>query len=450
MIKKILLLFIVMVSIGGAYAQSQSSADLKKKQAEIQREIDALRKQLDETKKYKRQSLSALNIVQKKIRLREAQIRNVNQQINLIQGNINSHWRDIVKLRSELDTLRLQYEKSVVYAYKNRSNYDFVNFIFSAGSFNDALKRVAYLKSYRAYREQQAVNIKNTQTQLEQKIANLNQSKQQKSSALEEQNKQFKVLQDERKEKDAVVSKIKGQEKELLKDMAAKRKQDNALRNALSAAIRREVDAERKRVAAIEKERKAKEDAARKAAAATAKKDADEAAKSGTVVARPVTPVEKPAEKPAATKPLSVFDNRDEVKLVSDNFEKNKGSLPWPVNAGRIAMKFGRNRYEGLTVDYDNPGITIEADAGSTIKAVFDGEVSYVISVGPVQGVILRHGKYFTTYSNLSSVSVSKGQQIKTGQSIGRLDEKDAGRGELEFLITNDKNVNLNPETWLR
>lgn len=445
MIKKIWILLLIVASSLGTFAQNaSSSADLKKQQAAIQKEIDELKKQLAETNKYKRKSLAELNLVQKKLRLRESQIKVINDQINLIQSDINQSWRDIVKLRAELDTLKIQYQKSVVYAYKNRSNYDFVNFIFSAGSFNDALKRMAYLKSYRAYREQQAINIANTQSQLEQKINNLNLSKKEKSSALEEQNKQFKVLAEERAEKNAVVSKIKSQERELTKEMTDKRKQDNKLKAAINAAIRREIEAEKKRLAAIEKERKEKEEAARKAAVAAAKKE-----ESSTAATKPAAkPVE---EKPAApAKPLDVFDTREEVKLASDNFEKNKGSLPWPVNAGRVAMKFGRNQYEGLKVDYDNEGITIEAEANSSIKAVFDGEVSAIFTIGSIQAVIIKHGKYFTTYSNLSKVTVSKGEKVKTGQLIGRLEEKDAGRGELEFLITNDDRINLNPELWLR
>ncbi len=439
MFKKALYLFIFLAIGAVAMAQNQSSAELKKKQADIQREIDELRNEIAQTKKYKKKSLSELNLVQRKLRLRESQIRNINQQINLIQGNINQSWRDIVKLRTELDTLKRQYASSVVYAYKNRSNYDFLNFIFSASSFNDAVKRMAYLKSYRAYREQQAENIHNTQEQLQQKISNLNANKAQKSEVLQEQNKQFKVLETEKKEKDEVVREIRGREKELTNDLNRKRKQDIQLRNAIASAIRREVEAAKKRERE-EAARRAKEEAAR----ATSSKPAEEAGKSATASS-------KPAEKPAKeNKPLSILESSEEVKLISDNFEKNRGHLPWPMNQGRIAMGFGRQQFEGLKVDYFNPGITIEGDAGSSIKAVFDGEVSAVISVGPTQGVILRHGKYFTTYSNLSTVSVSKGQQIKTGQVLGRLDEKDSGRGELEFVITSDKNVNMNPESWLR
>ncbi|MCF1716648.1 peptidoglycan DD-metalloendopeptidase family protein [Flavihumibacter sp. RY-1] len=448
MIKKIWILLLIVASSLGTFAQNaSSSADLKKQQAAIQKEIDELKQQLAETNKYKRKSLAELNLVQKKLRLRESQIKVINDQINLIQSDINQSWRDIVKLRAELDTLKIQYQKSVVYAYKNRSNYDFVNFIFSAGSFNDALKRMAYLKSYRAYREQQAINIANTQSQLEQKINNLNLSKKEKSSALEEQNKQFKVLAEERAEKNAVVSKIKSQERELTKEMTAKRKQDNKLKSAISAAIKREIAAEKKRLAELEKERKAKEDAARKAAAAAAAAAKKEEGSTAATKTPTKTVEEKPVSKP--TSDADVMEIREEIKLASNIFEKNQGGLPWPVNSRRITMKFGRNKYEGLNVDYENEGITIEAEANSSIKAVFDGEVSAIFTIGSVQAVILKHGKYFTTYSNLSRVLVSKGDKVKTGQLIGRLEEKEGGRGELEFLITNDNQINLNPELWL-
>lgn len=439
MMRKILFLFVTLLVTGAGMAQS--SAELKKKQSEIQKEIDDLKSQIEQTKKYKKKSLSELNLVQKKLRLRESQIHVMNDQIQLIQGNINQSWRDIVKLRAELDTLKEQYQTSVVYAYKNRSNYDFLNFIFSSANFNDALKRMAYLRSYRNYREQQAENIMNTQKQLETKMGALKDNQAEKREALQEQNKQYKVLNEERKEKDAVVSEIKGQEKELMKDMADKRKQDVKLKSAISAAIRREVELAKKEEAA----RRAREDAARKAAAA-----ANAPVAAAKTESKPIESTSSPKTS-KENKPLSVLESSAEVKLISDNFEKNKGSLPWPVSQGRIAMKFGPNRYEGLEgIIYDNPGLTIEADAGTSVKAVFDGEVSTVINIGSVQGVIVKHGKYFTTYSNLSSVSVSKGQQIKVGQVVGRLDEKDGGRGELEFVITNERNINLNPEAWLR
>ncbi|MBL0133209.1 MAG: hypothetical protein IPP79_03930 [Chitinophagaceae bacterium] len=162
---------ILFLSVGTvAFAQQGSSEDLRRQQAEIQKEINELKETLKATQKNKKASLGELAMVQKKLRLREQAIDNISDQINLIQGTINQSRGEINKLRMELDTLKVQYEKSVVYAYKNRSNYDFLNFIFSAASFNDAVKRVEYLKTYRNYRQQQAENIRNTQTSLHQRL----------------------------------------------------------------------------------------------------------------------------------------------------------------------------------------------------------------------------------------------------------------------------------------
>jgi len=413
----------------------QSSSDLRKKQSAIQKEINDLKKSLNETKRYKKQGLAQYNLVQKKIRLRENQISNINQQINYIQGDINQSNREINKLNNELDTLKIQYAKSVIYSYKNRSNYDFLNFIFSAGSFNDALRRVAYLKSYRGYREEQANNIQRTQQQLQQKITGLNENKFRKSEALQEQSEQMRVLEDDKKEKEAVVKKLKSREKELMKDMAYKRKQDMNLRSAINAAIKREIAKEK------EKQRLADLAASKKVADVSKKAKPDNNNAGAATRRNPVS---------TGTKTPSVFDNRPEIKALSDNFEKNRGNLPWPVSAGNISMRFGPQDYMGGELKYNNPGITIEASEGSSVKAVFDGEVTYIINIGSVQGVIIKHGKYFSTYSNLESVSVSKGQQIKIGQVIGKLAGKDEGRGELEFLITNEKSQNVDPEKWLR
>jgi septal ring factor EnvC (AmiA/AmiB activator) len=423
----------------GVFGQATKS-DLEKQRAAIQKEIDDVKASLNETKKNKKETLGQLSLIQKRLLLRQSEIDNINQQIGLIQGDINNSSRDISKLIKELDTLKNQYEKSVLYAYKNRSNYDFLNFIFSSSNFNDALKRVAYLHSYRNYREQQAANIKNTQALLEQKIAGLNQNKAKKSVVLIEESKQRQVLEVEKKEKDGVISKLKLREKELMAEIAAKRKQDQKLAAAITTAIRRAREAAMKEAAAAAKKKQAEDLAnTNKSKITTAPKTTSPAA------AEP----EVKHEAKAATN-LSPFDADPESRALSADFEKNRGNLPWPIDKGKVSMHFGIQRVEGLDkITYDNPGITIETDAGKVVKAVFDGEVSYIINIGEIQGVIIKHGKYFTTYSNLSSASVAKGQQVKRGQVIGHVADKGDGDGDLEFLISNEKN-NVNPELWLR
>lgn len=431
--KKLILFCTATLLYAGTLLQAQSKAELEKQRAAIQREIEDVKRSLNETKKNKKETLGQLSLVQKKLGLRMAEINNINQQINLIDGDINQSYKDIGKLKKDLDTLKTQYQKSVLYAYKNRSNYYFLNFIFSANSFNDALKRVAYLRSYRTYREQQVATIERTQELLEQKISGLNENKEKKTVVLSEQNKQKQMLEVEKKEKDVVVSKLKAREKELNNEIAAKKKQDLNVSKAITAAIRRATEAAAKEAAA---KRKAE------ALANTNRNAATTTAPSTAPVAKNETRVIKPSK--------SIFDDDPATRALSDDFEKNRGSLPWPIESGRVSMHYGPQAIEGTTVRYDNKGITIETDAGKSVKAVFDGEVTGVISIGSVDAVVIKHGKYFSTYSNLESVSVSKGQQVKRGQVIGKVAEKDAGDGDLEFLISNDKDQYLNPESWLR
>ncbi|MEO5682225.1 MAG: peptidoglycan DD-metalloendopeptidase family protein [Chitinophagaceae bacterium] len=420
-----------------AFSQQPGKGELEKQRAAIQKEIDDVKRSLDETKRNKKTSLAQLNAVQKKLQLRQREINVINQQMNLIEGDINQGWRDITKLKKELDTLKLQYGKSVVYSYKNRSNYDFLNFIFSAGSFNDALKRVSYLKSYRAYREEQANNIVRTQDQIQGKITNLNQSRVQKSLVLKEEDKAKEKLEDEKREKDEVVGKLKAREKELNKEFTDKKKQDMKLASAITAAINRAIAA----------------------AKAEAKKNAELAAKNNAAAAKNnVAATVTPANKNTATsttpvtaaprKDFSTLDADPAARILSANFEKNRGSLPWPLESGRISMRYGNQTIGSLHIV--NNFLTFETEAGKSVKVIFDGEVSLITYIGDVQAVIVRHGKYFTTYSNLSSVSVTKGQQVRTGQVLGKVAEKEDNLGELELGISNDLNKNFDPEKWLR
>jgi murein hydrolase activator len=415
-----------------AQSQAQSKADLENERASIQKEIEEVKRSLDETKKNKKETLGQLALLQRKLRLRQAAIQNINGQINFIQGDMNQSWHDILKLRKELDTLRSQYEESVVYAYKNRSNYDFLNFIFSASSFNDALKRVEYLRSYRAYREERAENIRKTQLLLQLKIDGLRVKRQEKDLVLQKQNKERAVLEDEKKEKDQFISKLKSREKELQKDLAIKKRQDDKLQNALRAAINREL-------------RLAKE----KALVEEKKEAADNPAKSNPANTNPdVNPVTKSGN--ISAKPKSVFEKTPEGLIVSENFIINKGKLPWPVESGHISIPFGPYSVEGLKgITSNSPGITIETQVGSAVKAIFDGEVSTVFNIEGSSAVLIKIGKFFISYSNLSSVNVAKGEKVRVGQLLGKAGENADGNGEIQLVLMDEKR-NLNPEQWLR
>jgi len=431
MLKRLLAAVFLLTIILRSEAQPppvQTKADLEKERAAIQKEIEGVRQSLDETHKNKRETLGQLALLQRRLRLRESAIRNINAQIDVIQGDMNESWREIVKLKAELDTLKIQYAQSIVFAYKNRSSYDFLNFIFSATTFNDALRRVEYLKSYRAYREERAENIRNTQQLLQAKIDGLKLTRAEKDDALKKQSRERQTLEEERKEKDAVVQQLQSHEKELKKEMAMKQKQDRQLEAAISAAVRRAI-----------KEATKKNAEATKAAAASAP------------VAKTPPPADASSGAPAEPATLNtvksggktVFTSDEDLHLSGD-FLKNRGHLPWPVS-GTISMAYGEHEYIP-GVKHNNIGVTIDAHAGSVVKAVFDGEIESVLNIGDAQAVMIRHGKYFTTYSNLGTVSVTKGEKVRMGQILGEVDHN----GQLEFIVSDEKYNNYDPERWLR
>lgn len=428
---KIITAFIFILFALSASAQQPADKDaLQRQREQLKKEIQETEKALIETRKTTKVNLGQLSLINKKMDLQGNVINNISSEIKKLDDNIYLSQLEINKIKRILDTLKVEYAKSMVYAYKNRSNYDFLNFIFSANNFNDAIKRIAYLKSYRTYREMQAENILKTQAMLEDKIEVLSGTKKQKNVVLSEQDKELEKLAKQKEEKATVVNQLKGRQKELLEQVKAKRKQDAKIKNAITAMIRREIE-----IAKAEAARKEKE---RLEALKKNKPEATEETKEAATAK---------ASKPAAPRSNSVLVSSEADKALNASFEKNKGSLPWPAD-GFVISHFGPNQYPG-GIDYNNPGVSIGTKVGESVKAVFDGEVTLVSYIDNRQAVFIKHGKYFTVYSNLASASVQRGNKVKTGQVIGKADANDEGQGEVDFILMKE-NDNVNPESWLR
>lgn len=411
------------------FAQTpEDKAQLERERQEIQKEIKAIQNEYNQLKGRTKQIVGQYNLIDRKIKLQNKYISNISKELRMIDDDIYLSNIEIYRLSKLLDTLKAQYSRSVVYAYKNRSNYDFLNFIFSANSFNDAVKRVSYLKTYRAYREQQVNTIKETQQLIARRKAEQLGKKRQKDNALQNQTEQARALEGQKKEKDVVLSQLKSQEKNLEKQIAAKKKKDRDLKNAIDALVRRIIDEEKKKAAA-------------------------EALKNKPAVTNPVTPSNPTVTtKPAATKTESFLELNAEDKALGASFEGSRAKLPWPVDQGYVCTHFGYYQIEGTKLKDNSPGITIcTPQAGLNVKSVFEGEVKAVFNIGDTKSVMIQHGKYFTVYSNLGSVNTSKGAMVKTGQVIGKVgeDESDGEGGKLDFLLMIESK-NVNPEQWLR
>jgi murein hydrolase activator len=442
-----LLLFICFLSGLSVFAQTRE--ELQKRKQEIERELEDLTRQYAETQNSKKTSLKQLAIIKKKINARQDLVNDINREVRQLDETIYLNERDIYRLKKELDTLKVKYAKSIVFAYKNRSSYEYLNFLFSAGNFNDAIKRITYLKSYRQNRETQATAIAKSEQLLTDKINTLSINKKERLSTLQVQSKQLMVLQDDKKEQDKVVDQLKGKEKELNAQIKEREKQRQKVLLAVNAVIRREIEEAKKRDEA--KRLKALEDQ-KKAAAAS--KSNDVVAKNNT----PTKPVKKANDNEPSTGMTSVAKDRTYSPLESTpegmemslNFENNRGRLPWPVSNGIVTIDFGVTNMEGTKLAQKSDGIEISVPVGSNVRCVADGEVVYAAEAAGELIVIVKHGKYFTGYKNLSSLNVSRDQSVKAGSVLGKSGTSIDGEGAILFMIMNDKSVPQNPKPWLK
>jgi murein hydrolase activator len=409
--------------------------ELEKQKKQLKSELEQTERMLNDNKTKSKENYVQWKLANDKVNLQDRLIDNISRDINLLDNSMYTTQRDINRYNKLLDTLKQEYAKSMVYAYKNRSNYDYLNFIFSAASFNDAIKRITYLKSYRDYREMQGQNILRTQDLRKKRIEELSGSKKEKSVALESKDKEMATLEKEKVEKDRIMNELKKQGKQLNDKISAIKKQQKKVDNAIAAAIKRALDVARKEAAA-----KAAKDAA-------AVKAAEKNKEPVTTPSNPTVKVAAPIKKPEVKLRESVLLNDANIALNTD-FVKNKGTLPWPVDKGYTLMHYGPNTLPSGTT-LVSTGVTIATDIGGPVKTVFDGTVSSIIYVDEMQVVIIQHGKYFSTYSNLESVSVQKGQQVQRGQVVGRAAANLDGVGAVDFYISDEKS-NQDPERWLR
>lgn len=399
----------------------ETREELEKQRTALKKEMEQTQKLLNSNKAKTKENLARWKLINDKLNLQNRLIENISKDINILDNNITSNQREINRYNKLLDTLKEEYAKSMVYAYKNRNSYDFLSFIFSAASFNDAIKRIAYLKYYRDYREKQGENILRTQELRKQKVNELGSIKEKKSEVLEIKDKELTALEVQKAEKDKIVNDLKKEGKQLNNQLAAFKKQNAKVERAIAAAIKKARDDARK--AAIVKSTPPKTNTDPK-------------------------PPKRGGENPPPVAPPPIELNA-ESKVLNENFKKNRGLLPWPVDKGIPILHYGDNTLPSGSKIYVT-GVTVSTDIGSNVKSVFDGVVSSVVFIEDMEVVIIQHGEYFSTYSNLGSVSVKAGQNVKTGQVIGKAAANLDGNGSIDLYINDAKGNNIDPEKWLK
>jgi len=382
-------------------AKGQGKQELQQKKKELQKEIVYTNKLLNETAENKKASINQLVQLNKKIGAREELIQTMNQEIALIDQSIDSNQTVLDSLSKTLKTLKDEYAKILRSAYKNRSAYDQLMFVFSSEDFNQAFKRLKYLQQFTRYRKSQVIKIEFTQSELNKQLVELEAVKQSKKNLLSSIENEFQKLGSEKSQKQTVVNQLQGREKELKKALQEKKKASQQLEKAIERIIAEEI-------------RKARE------AAKKAGKDSK---------GYPLTP---------------------EAKELSNSFTANQGKLPWPVLEGLITEKFGEHPHPALPgVKVQNNGIDISTTKGSVIRSIFEGEITAVIIIpGGGKGVMIRHGEYLSVYTYFQELFVKKGDKVSTKQDLGIVVTDDDKKTNLHLEIWKNT-TKLNPELWL-
>jgi len=416
------LLFIILFS--GVFALGQNSkSDLEQKKKKLLREISETNQLIDETRKNKKLSISQLKVLNKSIEDRKKLIGVMQSEVTILNTTIFSNERKIGELSSDLSRLKQNYARMVKLAYMNKNQQSTLMLIFSSKDFQQAYKRLYYLKSYGVYRRSQAELIKESQVELNTKSTVLKQDLSTKKVLLGNEVVQKIELSKEKVEQEQTLTQLKKKEKNLKKDLEKKVLASKKLDKEIQRIIEREI--EKERLLALAKTKKEKK----------------------PIIEKPIKPgVSEP--KPAVVTELKVTP---ETKLLSGKFESNKGRLPWPVDKGIITESFGMHPHPVLkNITTYNNGINITTSSNATVKSIYDGEVSAVISIpGANMAVIVKHGEYLSVYSNLTTVNVSKGQQVKAGNGLGvaAKDEAD-GKTEAHLEIWKGR-TKLNPSEWI-
>ncbi len=419
-------LFFLLCVTATLTVRAQSSEQLKRQRDKYNQELEALTREYNATLNNKKATIKQLNILKAQINLREKKISNINAEVRNLNSQIAENTNTVHSLQQQLDQLRKEYEAMVLFAYRNKSGYNKLMFIFAAKDFNQAYKRLKYLQEFASYRKRQAQYIEEKQKELHVYIVKLDRTKDEKNHLLRDQEKEKENLGKQRSDQQLVVKDLSKQEGKLKTAQKDIQRKIVATDRAIRAAISREI-AEARR----------KEEEAAKARAAAAAAAAKAANKEAPATAAPV----------ARKTTSEVLNSTPEAAALSSNFLGNRGRLPWPVTSGQIIQGYGTNTVEGIKVE--NDGIDIRTSAGAAVRAVFEGEVSGVSDILGSYLVIIRHGEYFTAYSNLKSTNVSKGQKVSTKQIIGSA-ATDAATGEtlVSFKVYKGQG-SVNPEIWL-
>ena len=517
--------------------KTESSADVKRQHESVKAEIKQTQQQIKQNDAAIQKNLNELGKLEGDIAAGKKTVAEVSSKVTTLKNQISTLQTQISDDEQRLEILRAEYLKAVKKMRAKRKERSTLAFIFSSSNFNQALRRMRYLKEVSDWREQQTSEIKEHVEVLKQKRSQLTQAKSMHDKALNEQVAAQAQLQSQYDRQGVIVADLKKNGEALQAHLQKKQAEVNELKNRVSALIteeQRKAEAQAKAKAEAEAKARAEAEARAKAEAkaraeaeakaraeaeakakaeaeARAKADADAKAKAkadADAKAQAQADAKAKAKAEADAKAKAQANAKAKAKADADNpsfaeargrkprttnndnaakpatkapaanttpttattstaptanttppasgssFEAMKGSLPRPVSGSfKVTSRFGRNSLPDMPeVVFDNPGIDAEVSSGASAQAVYGGKVSGVYMLpGYETVVIINHGNYYTVYGNIANAAVKVGDNVKQGQSLGRLApaEDDPSHCSIHFEVWKNREKQ-NPLSWIK
>ena len=388
--KAVLILMAMLLLPIHSFAQDTRVQESRK--AALEREIALIDKQLKENSKKSYNALNSLTLVRKKVADRKELLAESDRELTRINAAVKSKKAEIDRIQNRLDTLSAYYSKLISSAYRNRDSRVWYMYILASDNVGQAFRRIGYMRNLSSNLNRQGDKIKAAREELQKETDSLMVMKSQAQSVRNRRAADLASLQSEEKEAAALVSNLQRNKTRYQQQLAAKKKQVDALNREIERIIASAVNG----------------------------------GKSGFKTSKPV-----------------------DLKLDAE-FAKNMGKLPWPAT-GPVVDHFGQHYHPVFTkvkLPFNN-GINIALAKDTEIKSVFNGIVKQIV-VMPGYGkcVLVQHGNYFSFYCRLGNVSVKAGDKVSTGDVIGRIDTID-DMTQLHFQIWQGTKPQ-NPELWLR
>jgi septal ring factor EnvC (AmiA/AmiB activator) len=406
-IKRCSVVLIVLLAFSLNTSSQNNRKDLEQKRKQKEQEIALTKKLLKQTEEKKEKTINQWRLLGEQIKIREELIGAVSNEIKGIDEQIDDTQAEIKRLEIELNIRKIEYSDMLFVAYKTRNAYNQLAFYFSSKSFNQALKRFKYVQQLGESRRQHLKLILETTEKITVQLNELQEIRGDKADLLQKKETEKISLEVDRQEQNIIAQDLKRKEADLKIELAAKEKAAQELDQQLKRIIATEIEAERKRA--------------------------------------------KAGKSASTSKSKAEISMTPEAKALSNNFNANRGKLPWPVEKGFIIRGYGEHEHPTLKgIKTVNNGIDIVTEPNSNARAVFEGEVRAIFNIPGMQNaVMINHGEFFTVYTHLDKIYVKKGDKIKIKDKIGSIhvDDKE-NKWILHFEMWMGSNK-MNPADWI-